>query len=94
MLVKHLPRDSALGRELHGEAADWSVTDYLLAHVVDQLQEANWMFATVNRDEDSEPLDYPEPVHRPGQPHPPKGHSENTPGDSLPSPEELQRFFA
>lgn len=94
VLVKHLPRDSALGRELHDEAAGWSVTDYLLAHMVDQLQEANWMFATVNGDEDSESLDYPEPVHRPGQPQQQERDSENTPGDPFPSPEELQRFFA
>lgn len=67
MLVQHLPRDSALLRALHGEAADWSVTDYLLASAVDQLAEANWMFATVNRDEDAEPLDFPEPVRRPGE---------------------------
>ncbi|WP_200303748.1 hypothetical protein [Streptomyces adelaidensis] len=66
VLVKHLPRDSATLQELHGEASRWSVTDYLLASVVDQLSEANWMFATVNRDEDSDPLDYPEPVPRPG----------------------------
>ncbi|MEU9188582.1 hypothetical protein AB0D14_29415 [Streptomyces sp. NPDC048484] len=66
MLVQHLPRDSATARDLHGEAADWSVTDYLLASVVDQLAEANWMFATVNRDEDSEPIDFPEPLPRPG----------------------------
>jgi hypothetical protein len=34
--------------------------------VVDQLSVANWMFATVNRDEDAEPLPYPEPLARPG----------------------------
>ncbi|WP_374005169.1 hypothetical protein [Streptomyces ipomoeae] len=66
VLVKYLPRDSATLQELHGEAANWSVTDYLLANVVDQLSEANWMFATVNRDEDAEPLEYPRPVPRPG----------------------------
>ncbi|MFF7983989.1 hypothetical protein ACFZDK_33555 [Streptomyces sp. NPDC007901] len=45
---------------------DWTVTDHLLAAVVDHLAVANWMFATVNRDEDTEPADYPEPVPRPG----------------------------
>lgn len=65
VLVRHLPRDSATLQELHGEAAHWSVADYLLANVVDQLAEANWMFATVNRDEDADPLEYPEPVTRP-----------------------------
>ncbi|MEU8889209.1 hypothetical protein [Streptomyces sp. NPDC048442] len=68
VLVKHLPRDSAVARELHGEAAEWEVTDHLLASVVDQLAESNWMFATVNQDEDAERLEFPEPVVRPGQP--------------------------
>ncbi|MFI6644292.1 hypothetical protein [Streptomyces sp. NPDC050504] len=68
VLVQHMPRDSALARELHGEAADWSVTDHLLAHAVDQLAEANWMFAMVNRDEEADPLDHPEPIPRPATP--------------------------
>ncbi len=47
------------------------------------------MFATVNRDEDSEPLDYPEPVPRPGD-------QPDTPGNrtGAPTSEELMRFFA
>jgi hypothetical protein len=45
---------------------DWTVTDHLLAAVIDQLAVANWMFATVNRDEDTEPAPYPEPLPRPG----------------------------
>ncbi|MFJ2264358.1 hypothetical protein ACIOKD_39810 [Streptomyces sp. NPDC087844] len=93
VLVQHLPRDSATARELHGEAADWSVTDYLLASVVDQLAEANWMFATVNRDEDSEPLKFPAAVPRPG------GESNAEPAGrtgaqaGAPTAEELTRFF-
>ncbi|MGW7611371.1 hypothetical protein ACWGKW_29750 [Streptomyces sp. NPDC054766] len=66
VLVRHLPRDSTLHRELYGEGAEWSVTDHLLAAVVDRLAESNWMFATVHRDEDSEPLDPPQPLQRPG----------------------------
>lgn len=66
VLVKHLPRDSAVNRELHGEAAEWSVTDHLLAAAVDHLAAANWMFACVNTDEDAEPPERPEPVPRPG----------------------------
>jgi hypothetical protein len=93
VLVQHLPRDSATARELHGEAADWSVTDYLLASVVDQLAEANWMFATVNRDEDSEALEYPEAVPRPGT-EPDAGPAERTGARSgAPTAEELTRFF-
>lgn len=42
------------------------MTDHLLAAVVDHLAVANWMFATVHRDEDAEPAEYPEAVPRPG----------------------------
>ncbi|WP_399078706.1 hypothetical protein [Streptomyces zaehneri] len=64
MLIKQLPRDSALNRELHGEAAEWSVTDHLLAAAVDHLAAANWMFACVNSEEGDQP-DAPAPVPRP-----------------------------
>ncbi|MFB7498441.1 hypothetical protein ACFC09_27775 [Streptomyces sp. NPDC056161] len=64
VLVKHLPRDSALNRELHGEAADWSVSDHLLAAAVDHLAAANWMFACVNSEEGDQP-EPPAPVPRP-----------------------------
>ncbi|MEU9555071.1 hypothetical protein [Streptomyces fumanus] len=65
VLIKHLPRDSALNRDLHGEAADWSVTDHLLAAAVDHLAAANWMFASVNSEEGDQP-EPPVPVPRPG----------------------------
>ncbi|WP_432134404.1 MULTISPECIES: hypothetical protein [unclassified Streptomyces] len=68
VLVKHLPRDSALNRELHGEAADWSVTDHLLAAAVDHLAAANWMFACVNSAEDGDQPEPPVPVPRPTGP--------------------------
>ncbi|WP_028807731.1 hypothetical protein [Streptomyces canus] len=66
VLVEHLPADSSYARAVHGEQADWTVTDHLLAAVVDHLAVANWMFATVHRDEDAEPAEYPEAVPRPG----------------------------
>ncbi|XMN07092.1 hypothetical protein ACK8N7_14075 [Streptomyces griseobrunneus] len=66
MLVKHMPRDSAVAQELHGEASEWTVSDYLLAAAVDHLAAANWMFASVNTDEDAEPPEAPVPVPRPG----------------------------
>lgn len=93
MLVRHLPHDSALLKELHGEAAEWSLTDYLLANVVDRLAEANWMFAMVNRDEDSEPLEYPEPVSRPGRPTGPGDEDDAGGPAGMPSQEELAVFF-
>ncbi|MEV7091151.1 hypothetical protein AB0O07_35720 [Streptomyces sp. NPDC093085] len=66
VLTEHLPEDSAFARALHGEQAEWTLTDHLLAAVVDHLAVANWMFATVNRDEDADPAPYPDPVPRPG----------------------------
>jgi hypothetical protein len=93
VLVQHLPRDSATARELHGESADWSVTDYLLASVVDQLAEANWMFATVNRDEDSEPLEFPEAVPRPGDEADVKPDAGSAQRTAPTTAEELMNFF-
>ncbi|QGZ50435.1 hypothetical protein GPZ77_20540 [Streptomyces sp. QHH-9511] len=65
-LIKHLPQDSAVQRELHGEAAEWSITDHLLAATVDHLAVANWMFQCVNSGEDDDPPEPPKPVPRPG----------------------------
>ncbi|MGW2043791.1 hypothetical protein ACWCPF_01230 [Streptomyces sp. NPDC001858] len=81
MLVKQLPRDSALNRELHGEAADWSVTDHLLAAAVDHLAAANWMFACVNSEEGEQP-EAPTPVPRPADA--PEGGEED---EDVPYPE-------
>ncbi|MFE7456013.1 hypothetical protein ACPEIF_13015 [Streptomyces sp. NPDC012600] len=98
VLLRHLPKDSAVTRELHGEAAEWSVSDYLLATAVDQLAEANWMFATVNQDEDTEPLDYPVPVRRPGDADTDGEDADATEtgeaGRELPDGAALHRFFA
>jgi hypothetical protein len=93
VLVRHLPRDSALARERHGEGAEWTVTDHLLAQVADRLAEANWMFAMVHRDEDSEPLEYPEPVSRPGRPTGPGDEDDAGSPAGMPSQEELAVFF-
>nr|WP_189847267.1 hypothetical protein [Streptomyces omiyaensis] len=95
VLIKHLPRDSALQRDLHGEAADWSVTDHLLAAAVDHLAVANWMFLCVNGSEDGDQPDPPKPVPRPadGGAGEPEGAA---PADAPPeevSPARLARFF-
>ncbi|MEW2621232.1 hypothetical protein [Streptomyces sp. NPDC048106] len=106
VLVKHLPRDSALNRELHGEAADWSVTDHLLAAAVDHLAAANWMFACVNSGEGDEP-EAPVPVPRPEyrdaeedtESRAEEGErgagprSATTPSGPPPSPSQLAHFF-
>ncbi|MDT9681713.1 hypothetical protein RND61_06445 [Streptomyces sp. TRM76323] len=97
VLVRHMPRDSALARAVHGEAAEWAVTDHLLAAAVDHLAEANWMFATVNQDEDAEPLEYPTPVPRPSEPTGSDADADDDTdesGSDGPGPEELGRFFA
>lgn len=86
MLIKQLPRDSALNRELHGEAAEWSVTDHLLAAAVDHLAAANWMFACVNSEEGEQP-DAPAPVPRPTEP---AGNGTYGPGDAYEEQEERE----
>ncbi|EGE42449.1 hypothetical protein ACIQUZ_03600 [Streptomyces griseus] len=90
VLVKHMPRDSAVAQELHGEASEWSVSDYLLAAAVDHLAAANWMFASVNTDEDAEPPAPPVPVPRPGET--PAEAAADEPG--APSRGDLLRFFS
>ncbi|MFF7977789.1 hypothetical protein ACFZDK_01470 [Streptomyces sp. NPDC007901] len=99
LLIKHLPRDSALNRELHGEAAEWSVSDHLLAAAVDHLAAANWMFASVNSEEGDQP-EPPAPVPRPSyDAEQPADAKEPDPGaappasDSAPSAVQLARFF-
>ncbi|MFF4740496.1 hypothetical protein ACFY2W_32110 [Streptomyces sp. NPDC001262] len=94
VLLKHMPRDSAVNRDLHGEAVEWDAGTHLLAAAVDHLAVANWMTATINSGEDAEPLDHPEPVPRPGDsdlsPEPAAAHQHGP----LPSHEDLERFFA
>ncbi|MGW6564599.1 hypothetical protein [Streptomyces sp. NPDC054975] len=102
LLIKHLPRDSAVQRELHGEAAEWSIGDHLLAAAVDHLAVANWMFASVNTGEDDDSPEPPTPVPRPGGADKDDEDEEggeldgrNTPAEEgdVPSPHALARFF-
>jgi len=83
VLIRHLPRDSAVNRDLFGEAADWSVGDHLLAAAVDHLAAANWMFSAVNSDEDAARPDPPQPVPRPadGRPNDPAPSGSSAAGD-------------
>ena len=41
-LLGRLPVASEFARDVHGEAALWTVTDYLLASLIDVGQAANW----------------------------------------------------
>ncbi|WP_372408359.1 hypothetical protein [Streptomyces luteireticuli] len=96
VLVKHLPRDSAVNRDLHGETVEWDPNTHLLAAITDHLAVANWITISMNSDEDAEPLPYPEPVPRPGHddeaielPEVEEGRPE-----TLHEPDQLIRFFA
>ncbi|MFF2570176.1 hypothetical protein [Streptomyces sp. NPDC058084] len=85
---------------MHGEAAEWSVTDHLLAAAVDHLAVANWMFAAVNTGEDDDQPEPPKPIPRPGD------SAEDDDGDDdgagtadekgaeVVSPHQLARFFS
>lgn len=42
MLVRALPPESVTARALHGDRADWGVTEHLLATAIDVLNAANW----------------------------------------------------
>lgn len=66
VLVRHLPRESALVRELHGEAAEWGLAEHLLAGAVDELAVGNWLFVAANSDENADVPERPRPVPRPG----------------------------
>ncbi|MER8042286.1 hypothetical protein [Streptomyces sp. NPDC094032] len=97
VLIKHLPHDSAVQREIHGEAAEWSLTDHLLAATVDHLAVANWMFSCVNSSEDDEAPEFPKPVPRPGVPDADGEEQGDGPreegADEAISPGQLARFF-
>jgi hypothetical protein len=86
VLIQHLPVESALVRALHGEEAQWGLTEHLLASAVDQLAAGNWMFATVHTPEDGSPPRRPEPVPRPGL-----ATAEET--SPAASPEQIAAFF-
>ncbi|WSF21701.1 DUF5361 domain-containing protein [Streptomyces sp. NBC_01353] len=96
-LIKHLPADGAVQRELHGEAAEWSVSDHLLAAAVDHLAVANWMFMCVNTGEEDDQPDPPKPVPRPGDADEDgeergEGSTEEGAAEAV-SPGALARFF-
>ena len=94
VLLKHLPPDSALGRALHGEESEWTVTDHLLAAAVDHLAIANWMFSAVYRDEDAAMPEIPTPVPRPGAGNGGDDESGLERDDSGPTEHELALFFS
>ncbi|MFE7118357.1 hypothetical protein ACFU99_23375 [Streptomyces sp. NPDC057654] len=96
VLVRQLPRDSAVNRELHGEVTEWGTAEHLLAAITDHLAAANWMTVAMNGEEGSDPPEYPEPIPRPGNPadteSDPDPAEAPAPAD-LPTGGELMRFF-
>nr|WP_052499260.1 hypothetical protein [Streptomyces vietnamensis] len=97
VMIKHLPTEAAVQREIHGEAAEWSISDHLLAATVDHLAVANWMFQCVNSSEDDETPDPPKPVPRPGvtdeDDEERGGESAEEGAGPVVSPAALARFF-
>lgn len=59
VLCRHLPRGSALWREIHGEVVDWGPAEHLLALIADVLQLANWQRGS------KKGASRPKPVERP-----------------------------
>lgn len=64
VLLFHLPRESLFMQATLGEPARWSVTDYLLAHVIDAVNRVVHILASVYRGKGPRPKFIPFP--RPG----------------------------
>lgn len=60
-MVRYSPRTSAVVQEMFGDQVAWSITDHLLACVVDYSATIAWLNSDTKRN------DRPEPVARPGQ---------------------------
>lgn len=58
-LISNLPPTSHLSVAIHGEAARWTLTDDLLAGVLNAVQGANWQRGA------SKSAPRPKPIHRP-----------------------------
>jgi hypothetical protein len=81
-LIRRLPPDSQLGREIHGEAAEWSRTDHLLAVLADRIADLHYSFICANSEDKP---DRPEPLPRPGI---------SVPGIAASTPSEMASFFS
>lgn len=60
VIVKHLPRSSALVRVIEGDDHPWGLAEQLLAATVDALHAANWQRG------EGKKRDKPKPIPRPG----------------------------
>lgn len=85
VIVRHMPRTSALQRAIHGhEQAEWTVSDYLLATIADGQ---NWLVWAKTKD-GAAGRRKPKPIPRPGD----KPESEKLSADVLPA-EEMCAFL-
>lgn len=66
LLINNLPPDSRLVRALAGPAADWSVSDHMLATLIDLSVEHNWQYASAHRGEGAKDMPHPPRIPRPG----------------------------
>ncbi|MFI5877532.1 hypothetical protein ACIBAH_34885 [Streptomyces sp. NPDC051445] len=71
------------------ERAAWSESDYLLARVSDALELSNFLFLKANASE-SDDLEFPAPVTRPGDPEP---SQQPAPQPEFASGQEVVDFF-
>ncbi|WP_435108938.1 hypothetical protein [Nocardiopsis synnemataformans] len=89
VLLAHLPRDSALVRAMHGDAAQWGVAEHLLALVADHQAVGNWLFASAHTDRKRRAPSPPSPVPRP------EGHPGRSTAATVPeaTDRQLRDFF-
>jgi hypothetical protein len=62
VLVRQLPRESALSLAVNGPAATWATTDHLLAVCADRLGQMLWIAAGTRKNPKPQPV--PRPEHR------------------------------
>lgn len=67
MLVRSLPRDSALIQAAAGDAVRWSTTDHLIASLIDAVR---WQTHAAQQAQSRRRLRRPDPIRRPGDPKP------------------------
>ncbi|MFD7257174.1 hypothetical protein [Streptomyces sp. NPDC059874] len=84
-LMKKPGRSTLL--EAMDERTRWGESEYLLARISDALEVSNYLFFKANA-QDSDDLDEPLPIPRPGQPEP-----EEQPVEQFSSAQELSNFL-
>lgn len=73
VIVRNLPRASALVREKHGEATEWGAIEHLLAIIADRITSGNWQRGGGRGSR-------PKPIDRPGS----KGKAATVGADPIP----------